>query len=90
MRFGVERRHRDPSRPGTNNGELLEPRREEREKVLGQRASFHFNQAGKKITKAYGGKKCVFRPERNVGKVEQERSAIGNQFQHMLEHLGKI
>ena len=34
-----------------------------------------------KITKAYGGKKCVFRPERNVGKVEQERSAIGNEFQ---------
>ena len=25
----------DPSRPGTNNSELLEPRREEREKVLG-------------------------------------------------------
>ena len=38
----------DPSRPGTNNSELLEPRREEREKVLGKRASFHFNQAGKK------------------------------------------
>jgi len=34
-----------------------------------------------KITKAYGGKKCVFRPERNVDKVEQERSAIGNEFQ---------
>ena len=34
-----------------------------------------------KITKAYGGKKCVFRPERNVGKVEQERSVIGNEFQ---------
>ena len=34
-----------------------------------------------KITKAYGEKKCVFRPERNVGKVEQERSAIGNEFQ---------
>ena len=28
----------DPSRPGTNNSELLEPRREEREKVLGNRA----------------------------------------------------
>ena len=27
------------------------------------------------------GKKCVFRPKRNVGKVEQERSAIGNEFQ---------
>ena len=63
----------DPSRPGTNNSELLEPRREEWEKVLGKQASFHFNQAGKKITEAYGGKKCVFRPERNVGKAEQER-----------------
>ena len=71
----------DPSRPGTNNSELLEPRREEREKVLGKRASLHFNQAGKKTTKAYGGKKCVFRPERNVGKEGQERSAIGNEFQ---------
>ena len=30
---------------------------------------------------AYGGKKCVFRPERNVGKEGQERSAIGNKFQ---------
>ena len=38
----------DPSRPGTNNSELLEPRREEWEKVLGKQASFHFNQAGKK------------------------------------------
>ena len=37
----------DPSRPGTNNSELLEPRREEREKVLGKPASFHFNRAGK-------------------------------------------
>ena len=34
-----------------------------------------------KIAKAYGGKKCVFRPERNVGKAEQERSAMGNEFQ---------
>ena len=32
----------DPSRPGTNNSELLEPRREEREKVLGEQASFRF------------------------------------------------
>ena len=30
---------------------------------------------------AYGGKKCVFRPERNVGKEEQERRAMGNEFQ---------
>ena len=37
----------DPFRPGTNNRELLEPKREEREKVLGKRASFHFNRAGK-------------------------------------------
>ena len=48
----------DPSRPGTNNSvKLLEPRREEREKVLGNRASFHFNWAGKKKRVAYGGKK---------------------------------
>ena len=53
----------NPSRPGTNNNELLEPRREEREKVLGNRTSFHFNRAGKKRV-AYGGKKCVFRPEK--------------------------
>ena len=64
----------DPSCLGTNNSALLEPTRE---KVLGQRASFYFNRAGKKITVPYSGKKCVFRPERNVGKVEQERSAIG-------------
>ena len=30
---------------------------------------------------AYGEKKCVFRPERNVCKEGQERSAIGNEFQ---------
>ena len=71
----------DPSRPGTNNSELLEPRRKEREKVLGSRASFHFNRRRKKKRVAYGGKKCVFRPERNVGKEGQERSAIGNEFQ---------
>ena len=35
----------------------------------------------KNISKAYGRKKCVLRPERNVGKAEQERSAIGNEFQ---------
>ena len=56
----------DPSRPGTNNSEQLEPRREEREKVLESRTNFHFNRAEKKRV-AYGGKKCVFRPERNVG-----------------------
>ena len=72
-------RHVTPSRPGINNSELLEPRREDREKVLGNRASFHFNWAGKKRV-AYGGKKCVFRPERNVGKEGQERRAIGNEF----------
>ena len=72
----------DPSRPGTNNSELLKPRREEREKVLGNRASFHFNRAGKRKKEvAYGGKKCIFWPERNVGTEGQERSAIGNEFQ---------
>ena len=35
----------------------------------------------KKITVVYGGKKFVFRPERNVGNVELERSSIGNEFQ---------
>ena len=29
---------------------------------------------------AYGGKKCVLKPERNVGKEGQERRAIGNEF----------
>ena len=75
----------DPSCPGTNNSELLEPRREKREKVLGKQASFHFNRAGKKITVPYSGKKCVFRPERNVGKVEQERSAIDHEFQIVVQ-----
>ena len=27
------------------------------------------------------GKKCVFRPERSGGKEEQERRAMGNEFQ---------
>ena len=48
----------DPSRPGTNNSELLEPRREEREKVLGNRASFHFNRAGKKEGSLWREKMC--------------------------------
>ena len=48
----------DPSRPGSNNSELLEPRREEREKVLGKRASFHFNRVGNK-------EGCLWR-EKNV------------------------
>jgi len=34
-----------------------------------------------KITVAYGETKCVFRSERNVGNVEQERSAIDSEFQ---------
>ena len=47
----------DLSRPGTNNYcELLEPRRDEREKVLGKRASFHFNRAGKKRGLPMAGK----------------------------------
>ena len=33
----------DPSHPGTNNSEILEQRREEREKASGKQASFHFN-----------------------------------------------
>ena len=27
----------------------------------------------------YGGKESAFMPEKNMGKVEQERSAIGNE-----------
>ena len=48
--------------------------------MLGNRASIHINRAGKKRV-AYGGKKCVFRPERNVGREGQELRAIGNEFQ---------
>ena len=75
----------DPSRPGTNNSELLEPRREEREKVLGKRASFHFNQA-EKITIAYGGKN-LFQGRRKtwIKKNNLERSAIGNEFQRRID-----
>ena len=75
----------DPSRSGTNNSELLEPRREEREKLRkcweSGPASILTGQEKKRV--AYGGKKCVFTPERNfyVGKEGQERSAIGNEFQ---------
>ena len=73
----------DPSRPGTNNSELLEARWEEREKVLGtwesEPVSILTGQEKKRV--AYGGKKCVFSPERNLGKEGQERSAIGNEFQ---------
>ena len=36
------------------------------------------------------GKKCVFRPERNVGKVEQERTAIGSAIGERLIFLSKI
>jgi len=32
----------DPSRPGTNNNELLDPRREERENVMGKADQFPF------------------------------------------------
>ena len=32
----------DPSRPGTNNNVLLDPRREEREKVMGKADRFPF------------------------------------------------
>ena len=71
----------DPSRPGTNNGELLEPKPVERKKALGKRANFHFNRTGKKITVANGGKKFVFRPKRSSSGGEQKRSAIGNEFQ---------
>ena len=60
----------DPSRSGSNNTEILESGRVEREKVLGKRAIFRFNRSGKKIMIAYGGKKCVFRPERNASEVE--------------------
>ena len=44
------------------------------------RAGFHFSGQEKK-TVVYGGKKYVFRPERNVGRVGQERSETGNEFQ---------
>ena len=37
----------DPSRLGTNNSILLQPRREEREKVKGKRAGFRFTRQGK-------------------------------------------
>ena len=34
-----------------------------------------------KKTVAYGGKKFVFRPERNVGQVEERSAMYGNEFQ---------
>ena len=34
-----------------------------------------------KKTEVHGGKKMHLRPERNVGRLEQERSAMGNKFQ---------
>ena len=63
----------DLSRPGTNNSELLEPRREEREKVLRMRASFRFNRAEKKRV-AYGGKN-VFSGQREMW-VEKDRNEV--------------
>ena len=48
--------------------------------MLRNRASFHFHRAGKKEGSLWR-EKCAFRPERNVGKEGQERSAIGNEFQ---------
>ncbi len=47
---------------------------------MGRRASFRFTRQEKNRV-VDGGNKCVIRPERNVGSVEQERSAIGNEFQ---------
>ena len=52
--------------------------------MLGARASF------RKKTVAYGGEKSVFRPERNVGKAEQEGSALGNEFQIHIVSAAKV
>ena len=45
----------DPSRPGTNNSELSEPRREEREKVLGKPGQFPFELGRENETVAWSG-----------------------------------
>ena len=34
-----------------------------------------------RLKKDYGGKRCVFNEERNKGKVEQDRSGKGREFQ---------
>ena len=48
--------------------------------VRRETVGFHFSrQGGKKVI--YGGKKCVFSPERNVDRHMQERSSMGNEFQ---------
>ncbi len=47
---------------------------------MARRASFLFAGLEKKRVD-YGGKKCVFRPVRNAGKLEQDRSVMGNEFQ---------
>ncbi len=46
---------------------------------MARRASFLF--AGLEKRGGLWWKKCVFRPVRNAGKLEQDRSAMGNEFQ---------
>ena len=48
----------DPSCLEPTNSELLKPRREEQEKALRERASFHFNRAGKKDGRLWWDKMC--------------------------------
>jgi len=64
VRFGVERRHRGPLSSWNQRWRAIGTK-EDRDKLLGKRASFNFNRARKKAA-AYGGEEIIFRPERNV------------------------
>ena len=69
----------DPSRKGTTNIYYWH-QCERKGRKCWNAGRFPFL-PGRKKTVVYGGKRCVFRPERNVGRVGQERSETGNEFQ---------
>ena len=78
VRFGVRRRHRGPPFARGYHQFIIigdKPERRGKEKVCKLVGSVVSMCPSGFFKKVYGGKRCVFKEERNNGRVEQDRSA---------------
>ena len=80
VRFGVRRRHRGPPFAlGYHQFIIIVAIQDEGEGEGGTLAGSVILYV--RVKKDYGGKRCVFSEERNKGKVGQDRSGRGREFQ---------
>ena len=82
VRFGVRRRHRGPPFAlGYHQLIILVAIQDEGEGEGEYTSRVGYFHASVRVKKDYGGKRCVFKEERNEGKVGHDRSERGREFQ---------